>query len=177
MNDPSALDVDNRYVYWHQQLGLLGDKDPLKVLGETPVLLMRWIQEHGEAEWNRAPDGRWSPRQLLTHLADVEWTFGFRVRSVLFDDRPRLVVMDQDRWVAGQDGHDVGAAERVGEFCQLRDVNLRLWRRMTDGDLARVGFHEDAGIELSLRTMRGILAGHDLWHLRAIRAALGIKER
>lgn len=172
MNEPSSPDVDNRYVFWHQQLALLGDKDPLKVLGESPVKLMRWIQEHGDLDWTAGPEGRWSPVQIVTHLLDVEWTFGFRIRTILFDERPKLAVMDQDRWVAGQEDHDVGAGARIGEFCQVREVNLRLWRRLGDDDLSRVGFHEDAGVELSLRTLRGIQAGHDLWHLRAIREAL-----
>lgn len=172
MRESSSPDVDNRYVFWHQQLALLGDQDPLKVLGESPVQLMRWIQEYGSASWTKGPEGRWSPVQILTHLLDVECTFAFRIRTILYDERPRLMAMDQDRWVAGQAAHGVGAGERIGEFCQVREVNLRLWRRLGDEELSRVGFHEDAGIELSLRTLRGIQAGHDLWHLRALRDML-----
>ncbi|MHC4448094.1 MAG: DinB family protein, partial [Planctomycetota bacterium] len=57
--------------------------------------------------------------------------------------------------------------EHLLSFQALREVNLRLLRRLGPEDLARVGEHHARGPE-SLDVLVRIMAGHDLWHLEQI---------
>lgn len=113
----------------------------------------------------------------MQHLVDAERLFGFRLRACLYEERPRLAMIDQDRWVAGQARGATPVPELVDEFETLRDLNLVKWRALTDDELARTGFHEAAGVELSLETLRRILAGHDLWHCAQIERDLAATAR
>src|SRR5262245_3958421 len=96
---------------------------------------------------------------------------GYRTRTVLGDDKPRIVGYDQERWAIAQDHNGREPSELVDTFAALRGLNLSLWKRLTPAHLARTGIHAERGEE-SLGQMLGLLAGHDLSHIDQIRRYL-----
>jgi hypothetical protein len=93
---------------------------------------------------------------------------------VLAHDRPPLTGYDQDLWASRLGYSEVDVHDAFEQFAALRRGNMRLWRKLTPADLARVGIHGERGEE-SLEHIRRLYAGHDLLHLRQlerIRAAL-----
>ncbi len=111
--------------------------------------------------------GKWSMRHVARHLADSEIVWGWRLRLVLGQDRPRITGYDQDAWAAGlhYDTADVG--ESIEEFTVMRRSNLRLLSQATPQDLTRVGVHSERGEE-SVAHMIRMYAGHDLLHLQQV---------
>lgn len=104
---------------------------------------------------------------VLEHLADSELVWGYRLRKVLAEDRPELTGFDQDLWAdrLGYDSADSEAA--LSMFAALRSANLRLLSRAPQGDLDRVGIHDERGEE-SVEHMIRLYAGHDLVHRRQL---------
>jgi len=149
-------------------LGLVGDADPMDVLGATHAALQRVVAEVPAAKL-AAPeaDGKWSVVGVLQHMADSELVWGFRLRMVLGQDRPRLTGYDQDQWATRLQYEKTDPAAAVEEFGVLRRANLRLLGRATPADFARVGVHAERGEE-SVAHMIRLYAGHDLLHLRQI---------
>ena len=81
---PAEIDV-----YVAGLLGLLGDQDPVGVLGDTPGAVARLLDAVPVAMAVRAEaPGKWSIRDVVQHLADSELVGGFRLRMVLAHDRP-----------------------------------------------------------------------------------------
>lgn len=159
-------------------LGLLGDREPLDVLRTTGGELAAAFKGVDERTVGtpEAP-GKWSMRQVARHLADSEIVWGWRLRLVLGQDRPRITGYDQDAWAAGlhYDKADVG--ESIEEFTVMRRSNLRLLSQAAPADLSRVGVHSERGDE-SVAHMIRMYAGHDLLHLRQlarIRAAVSAR--
>jgi hypothetical protein len=151
---------------------LLGDRDPLDVLSETPDSLSRIVADQPAGKMRSRPfPGKWTPSEILGHLTDAEWVFGFRMRLILCEQEPTIVGMDQDLWVSGLRHNDPDPSDLVAMFSGLRRYNLPLWRRMTSADLERSGRHNERGIE-SLGTMLRMCAGHDLSHIDQIRRYL-----
>ena len=155
------------YGFITRQVELLGDRDPLEVLAETPARLRRLAAERPPDAFGRRPaPGVWSPLDIVTHLADMEWVFGFRMRTILCDDGPALAGVDQGRWAAlGAPRH---AGEAIEMFADLRRWNLAFWRRLAPDQLERAGRHAEAGLAIPLHLLRRIQAGHDLSHLGQI---------
>lgn len=156
-------------------LGLLGEQDPVRVLGDTPTALRRLLDGVPAAilVTSEGP-GKWSIRDVVQHLADSELVGGFRLRMVLAHDRPKLVGYDQDLWANRLQYGNVDVRDALEQFTSLRAANVRIWARLTPEDLARVGIHGERGEE-SLERMRRLYAGHDILHLRQlerIRAAV-----
>jgi uncharacterized damage-inducible protein DinB len=149
-------------------LELLGTRDPLDVLRETPTALSRAV-EGLAAEQLRRPEeeGKWSMAQVLAHLADSDLVWGWRLRLILAQDRPPITGYDQDLWADRLGYADTDPHESITTFALLRRGNLRLIERATPADLTRVGIHAERGEE-SVEHLIGLYAGHDLLHLDQI---------
>jgi hypothetical protein len=160
--------AEERAQYAKAVLGLVGGREPLSVLRETPAAASKAIEGLSAAQL-RQPEapGKWSIAAVLQHLADSDLVWGWRMRLILAQDRPPLTGYDQDQWAdrlhyADADPHDALETLRV-----LRRGNLGLLARATPQDLQRVGVHAERGEE-SAGYLIGLYAGHDLLHLRQL---------
>ena len=162
--DPPA----ERAAYAGAILGLLGERDPLEVLSDTPAAAAQAIQGLSPAELRRPEaEGKWSIAQVLQHLADSDLVWGWRLRLILAHDRPQITGYDQDLWAERLHYADADAGQALDTFKVLRVGNLRLLDRATPDDMARVGIHTERGEESIAHLIR-LYAGHDLLHLEQI---------
>jgi len=166
--NPSNGAAEHAAAYISAVLELLGDRDPLDVLRDTPSALRRALDGLPETKL-RQPEraGKWSIGQVLQHLADSDIVWAWRMRLILAQDRPTLTGYDQDLWATRLRYDEADPNEALALFDLLRRSNLRLIERATPEDLARVGVHAERGEE-SLDHLRRLYAGHDLLHLRQI---------
>ena len=162
--DPPA----ERAAYAGAILALLGDRDPLAVLRQTPPALRQAIAGLSDAQL-RHPEapGKWSIVHVLQHLADSDLVWAWRVRLILAHDRPTITGYDQDLWSERLHYGDTDPRQAVETFHVLRAANLRLLERATPDDMARVGVHSERGEE-SVGQLCRLYAGHDLLHLNQI---------
>ena len=85
--------------YTRAVLGLLGDRDPIAVLEQTPAELTRIVTRLMKEDLARPEkQGKWSMQQVMRHLGDSEVVWGYRLRRVIAEDRPAIEGYDQDRW-------------------------------------------------------------------------------
>jgi hypothetical protein len=155
-------------AYRERLFGLLGDREPLEVLAQTADALAEIARTHPAALLRSRPfEDKWTPNEVIGHLVDSEWVYGFRLRLILCEDNPTILGMDQDQWVAGQRHNQREPEEQVETFRTMRGLNLVLWKRVSPGELQRSGRHNERGPE-SLGLMLRLLAGHDLSHLDQI---------
>jgi hypothetical protein len=175
--NPSNGAAEHAGAYIGAVLDLLGDRDPLDVLCETPTALRRAI-EGVPREKLRQPEraGKWSIAQVLQHLADADIVWAWRMRLILAQDRPTITGFDQDLWAERLRYDEADPDEALELFDVVRRSNLRLVERATPEDLARVGVHVERGDE-SLDRLRRLYAGHDLLHLNQIKRIRRAGER
>jgi hypothetical protein len=166
--NPASGAAGQAQAYVAAVLDLLGQRDPVGVLGETPTGLRRAIDGVSDAKL-RQPErpGKWSIGQVLAHLADSDLVWGWRMRLILAQDRPQLTGYDQDAWAERLRYSEADPQESLQRFTMLRRSNLNLIERASPDDLKRVGVHVERGEE-SLELLRRLYAGHDLLHLAQI---------
>lgn len=166
--NPAGAALEHARAYVAAILDLLGDQDPLAVLGETPSQLERLLASTPRHVLARpeAP-GKWSMGQVLAHLADSDLVWGWRLRLILAQDRPPLTGYDQDKWADRLGYADLDPRDAVATFSVLRRGNLRLVERASPEDLQRVGVHVERGEE-SLAHQLKLYAGHDILHLNQL---------
>lgn len=162
--DPAEL----RAQYAPAVLGLVGERNPVDVLRETPGALARAVATL-TPEQIKTPEapGKWSIAAVLRHLADTDVVWGWRMRLILAQDRPAITGFDQDLWAERLDYANSDPNESLETFAVLRRDNLRLIERATPDDLQRVGVHAERGEESAGYLVR-LYAGHDLMHLAQI---------
>jgi DinB superfamily len=154
--------------YVRALLDLLGNRDPIEVLGQ----LLPWLTDRIRGVTDpalRRPEapGKWSVIEVIQHLADSDLVAGFRTRMVLADDRPALQGYDQDRWARELRYREVKLDQALDQLGGLRQGNLALWKGLTRQQLDRVGLHSERGPESVGHILR-LMAAHDLVHRRQI---------
>lgn len=162
--DPAEL----RAQYASAVLELVGDRNPIDILRDTPGALARAIATL-TPEQIKTPEapGKWSIAAVLRHLADTDVVWGWRMRLILAQERPAITGFDQDLWADRLDYANADPNESLETFAVLRRDNLRLIERATPDDLKRVGVHAERGEESAGYLVR-LYAGHDLIHLAQI---------
>jgi hypothetical protein len=143
------------------------------ILAATPGEIGRLMLAIGADGENIAPAfGKWSPAEIVAHLADCELVFGFRLRQTLAEDSPVIQPFDQDKWARTYTGVPARLALEV--FTALRDWNLRLIDQALPEAAARPVTHPERGA-MTFLTIVETMAGHDLNHLGQLKK-LGTRE-
>ncbi|MGH9382097.1 MAG: DinB family protein [Thermoanaerobaculia bacterium] len=169
LSNLAASSVAEARAYIDAILGMLGDRDPWRVLEETPDEVARRVEDLDEATLRRpeAP-GKWSLIQVVQHLADSEIVWGWRLRMVIAQDRPAITGFDQDLWAERLGYDQTSLADALQQLRLLRRLNLRIVRAVPEPERhLRVGIHAERGEE-TLAHMIRLEAGHDLAHLRQL---------
>jgi hypothetical protein len=164
----AGLAISNPAAYRENLFKLVGDRNPLHVLSETATALADIVRKNAAAVLRTRPfEGKWTPNEVIGHLVDGEWVYGYRLRLILCENHPTILGTDQNSWVAGQRHNEREPSEQVETFRALREFNLALSKRLSPEDLQRAGQHNERGAE-PLGVMLRMLAGHDLSHLNQI---------
>ncbi len=144
----------------------LGSRNPRAVIAESPEKLAALAQQLGPAGLERSPaPGKWSPREILCHLADCETVFAFRLRQALAEPHHVIQPFDQDLWAARYATMDAHAALAV--FTSVRRWNIALLDAVPAGLLSKKVTHPERG-EMTFQTVVETMGGHDLNHIAQI---------
>ena len=148
-------------------------QDPLKLQSATPKKLARLVKGFSTAKLRKRPSpDKWSVAEILAHLADVEIVVGWRMRSILGAPGTPIQAFDQDAWVTA--GHYAKRDPRksIELHSVVREANLALLKSLSSDQWNHYGQHAERGQE-SIERIVGMIAGHDVNHLRQIERILG----
>jgi hypothetical protein len=108
---------------------------------------------------------------VLAHLADSEIVYAFRLRLILASSGTPIQGIDQDAWARTFDYASQDPARSLEDFRVNRARTVRMLQGLAAGQWECFGIHSERGKE-TVRRVVALLAGHDLAHLRQIRALL-----
>jgi len=144
------------------------DGRPLEaILSATPHEIANKLQMIGHDRVSEPPaPGKWSPAEIVCHLADCEIAFAFRLRQTLAEEHHVLQPFDQDKWAAPYKG--ITAKEALTAFSALRIWNLKLIAKAMPGSATKPVTHPERGT-MTFQTIVETMAGHDLNHLAQLK--------
>ena len=143
-----------------------------EIIAATPAEVGKLIEAIGPARGFEAPaPGKWSPGEIVAHLADCELVFGFRLRQTLAEDAPTIQPFDQEKWAKTYSG--ITPEEAMQAFKAFRDWNLLLLEDLPPSARARTVTHPERGA-MTFQTIVETMAGHDLNHLGQLRRIAGV---
>lgn len=113
----------------------------------------------------RAPDpawnaGKWTIAQVLVHLQDAETAFADRVRRIIAQDNPALLVWHENKFFDRLKYDDQSAEDAVSLIELTRRQLSRVLKKLPDADFDRSGQHSEAGKQ----TVVDVLSKAN-WHL------------
>ncbi len=160
--------------YYEKYISLVGeDEDVLKLLEEQPgdlETLFKGVPE--ERGGFRYEPGKWSLREVVGHLVDVERVLGFRAYCFSRGETQPLPGVDFESYAAmGEHGRRT-LAEMLEEFEGLRRSHAALFRALDEEASRRIGTAD--GNPISVRSLVYILAGHVRYHAQLLQERYGV---
>lgn len=141
----------------------LGDRDPLSAMTDAMSRIGTLVSSWTPAQFERtyAP-GKWTARQILTHLAQTELALGNRARMALATPDYAAQSFDQDRWMTRESA--LGGREAADALRATNAMNRSLFASLSSADRATAFTHPEYGA-LTVDWILHQMAGHVLHHL------------
>lgn len=143
----------------------------LQILRKTPDTLRELLDGVTFDAIVKSSGNSWAPRQILIHLIDTEFAFGFRYRYIMAEKDPVVSPYNQELWSATFHYGEQDATQLIRGFTPLRRVNLELLQTVDPALFDKPARHPEFGT-ITVAQMIPHLAGHDLNHLQQIRDRL-----
>jgi DinB family protein len=144
----------------------LGGRDPLVAMRETPdrVRALAGTDRPGWFDRTYAP-GKWSARQVLIHLAQIEMAIGTRARLAVSTPAYVAQAFDQDMWMARESR--MTGPEALAAFLAMARMNGVFFEGLTAADRAIELSHPEYGV-ITVDWIIHQLAGHQIHHLQQL---------
>jgi len=150
--------------------GFRAGRAPLPLLRTGPGKVARAVRGLTPSQLRRRPArGKWSISEILGHLLDTEFVYGYRYRMALSEPGRPIQAYDQAVWTETLRHRRLSAPRTVAQIQLLRKINLELVTSVPRRAWKRYGEHQERGRETVRRTLE-LIAGHDLNHLAQIQA-------
>jgi len=150
----------------------LDGRPVLEILASTAATLESLAETSGPDRITVAPTpGKWTPAEILCHLADCEVAFGFRLRQILAEDNHTIQPFDQDRWSALYPR--ITAPQALAAFAAMREWNLILIRNAPPAAATKPVKHPERGT-MTFNTILETMAGHDINHILQLERISGV---
>lgn len=120
-----------------------------------------------ERSLHRYADGKWSIREVLSHINDCERLFAFRAFWFARGLDSELPSFDQDVAIAYAGADARPWSSHVDEFRSLRASTMKFYRSLPAEAWSKRGVA--SGNPVTVRALAWITAGHAAHHLRLIR--------
>jgi uncharacterized damage-inducible protein DinB len=144
----------------------------LAVLASSGRRLERLIQRLGPKRASARPaPGKWSPKEIVSHLADCELVYGVRYRTIVAEPGSVLIPFDQEAWAKNLRYREQPLKSAVAAFKTLRENNLALLRTIPKPAWKKSGRHQSYG-PLTLRQLIVHITEHDRNHVAQIERLL-----
>lgn len=165
INKPQAHEYNSFYAGY---VAAIEEKDMLvalkKQLKSIPDFL--WSVDKQKYDFAYAP-GKWTVKQVLQHVNDVERVFTYRALCFARGDKQAQPGMDQDLYLQNVDLNKVDFTGMIDEFVSLRVATICLFERLNDLQLDQVG--PASGHPITVRALAAITAGHSQHHVNILK--------
>lgn len=154
--------------YYHQYIDLIKDEDILTVLKnqkhEMRDLLINFEEE--SALFRYAPD-KWSVKEVIGHLIDVERIFAYRALRFARKDKTPLPGFDQDNYIKYANFNSRSLINIAAEFRAVKESTVSMFESFKDEIYSYEG--TASGFKFTVRAIAYIIAGHEVHHRHIIR--------
>lgn len=147
----------------------LGALDPIEILEATSARLETFVTRLENQQ--KQPPEQWTALEILSHLAESEIVYGYRIRKALNASGTAIEATDQNVWVKNAGYLQKNPQLALSLFQTVRKANISFLKSLTTQQLENFGIHSERGKE-SIAQMARMIAGHDINHLQQMEKLL-----
>lgn len=161
--------TDDEYdAFYQDYLALLDTDNIIQTLTtqgqETFAIIQRLSPEKANF---RYADGKWSVKEVIGHMIDTERVMAYRAMCISRNDQTSLPGFDQDHYVDHAHFSVRSLQNLSAEYDAQRNANISMFNGLTEKQILAKGTAN--GVEVTVRALAHIIAGHERHHLNILR--------
>ena len=155
--------------YYEKYISLIEEGELLNALERQPSELRSLLNGLDEEKGKYAyADGKWSIKEVLSHLVDGERIFGYRVLRISRGDETPIEGFEQDGYIENSHANERSFEDLLEELSLQRNANLRMLKNLREDGWKRLGTASQSPV--SVRALAFIMAGHVRHHINILKA-------
>lgn len=140
----------------------------LPTLEHGPRAVKRLLEKIPQSRWDeRLQPDRFSPREVIAHLADWEPIMLQRIKTARETPGGRIMKYDEAQMAIDHDYAHSDPSVQADRFIHLRAETATYLRTVNANEWTNVGIHDERG-EQSVEDLANFLLGHDMYHLEQL---------
>jgi hypothetical protein len=152
---------------------LPADADVLELLARQHAsTLARFTAVPADREGYRYAPGKWTVRELVMHLSDVERIMAYRALRVARGDATPLPGFDENAYAPLSNAEALPISALAEEWSDVRRATVSMFRHLPAEAWTRRG--TASGAPVSVRALAWIIAGHERHHLAMLAERYGL---
>ena len=154
--------------YYERYISLVPEIDIRDVFAAQPAELRTLLNGVDESRGTYAyADGKWTAKELLSHVIDGERIFGYRMLRISRGDETPIEGFEQDDYIATSNANNRSFKDLIDEFDHERKANSLMLNNLDETALRRMGTASNNPV--SARAIANILIGHVRHHLSILK--------
>ena len=154
-------------AYYQQYINKVSDNDLLKALEENKEQLVKLAGSvpADKADFRYAV-GKWSIKEVLSHMSDTERIFAYRALRFARNDKAPLTGFDEEEYApeSNASGRTIGSI--TDELLKVREATIALFSSFSEPMFMRNGTANNNVISVS--AIGFIITGHAIHHMDVI---------
>jgi hypothetical protein len=167
---PEPDEIPSHYLGYIRRVT---ESDPVIVLAAQIEQTMALLHGLSDADaMYRYAHGKWSVKEVVGHLADVERIMAYRALRIARGDQTPLPSFDENAYVPTAKFDARSLVDLSGELRTVRAATLALLRTFDTDAWRRRG--TASGTPVSVRALAYMIPGHERHHLEILKTRYGV---
>lgn len=159
---------DGEYLpYFQPYINKIGDLvlvEGLETGLKDTVAFFKSIPEN-KLEYRYA-EGKWTIKELISHLIDCERIFAYRALRFARKDKTSVVGFDENNYAKYSDANNRAIKDLLEEYTLVRQSTILLYKTFNSETLKQTGIAGNG--EVSVRALGFLIAGHEKHHCEVV---------
>lgn len=155
--------------YYGKYISLVTEPDLIEVLENQPAELRSLLGSLNEEKGAHSyAEGKWTIKEVLSHLIDGERIFAYRILRISRGDKTPIEGFEQEGYIENSHANERSFEDLLEEFASERSANLRMMKNLRDDGWSRMGTASESPV--SVRALGFVMAGHIRHHVRILKS-------
>ncbi|WP_323756572.1 DinB family protein [Roseivirga sp.] len=154
--------------FYQTYISQLEGHNVLERINEQKAEMTALFNSISEEKSNTAyAEGKWTIKEVLNHINDVERIFTYRALAIARGDKQSLPGMDQDSYQAAATNPSRPLTSYLAEFEAIRSASILFFENLREDETMKEG--TASGNKVTVRALAAMTVGHAAHHIQIIK--------
>ena len=161
-------EINEHPPYYKYYIDLVSSEHGVKALENQIIEMQQFIGSVPvEMEEYKYAEGKWTIKEVLGHICDVERILGYRALCISRGEQQELPGFDEDQYVLHGNFNKRSLYDLAHEFSLVRESNIAMFKNFDEQVLDKMGNANK--YNMSVRALLFMIAGHEKHHIKVIK--------